>query len=451
MTSLNQKIKSKLAFIILVISIVLLNVADYMLAAYVPGIGEVLPVVLISGLLLLSALATMLAEGTSFPPFLVAIFVGLSLQGVLSPIVESEVLLSTVITVSAVYILFGGGLEIVFSEFKKILMPTILLSFVGLLCSVFLFPYLMSLFPVFADYGVTISVALLLGAVLASTDPAAIIPVMKKLSFRKNQIKDIVISESALTDVTGALVTFSFLHYLIEKGSFASFSEGAASLVTSSSLMFLSKEIAIGIAAGLIGFITLHFFLKRKESVKESAADVAIFIAIPLMAFGIASLFNGSGYLAAFISGLMILIHEKAFQCESFFGNMTDGIAKPLIFIFLGAIVDVDSLIRYAVPGILAGLLFICVVRPVCVFVSLWFFRKKARLSVKDLLFISSIRETGVIPAILLLQVVATPGLGLGNEFLSIGMWIIVMTLVLLPPITPWIAAKLDVAHPAER
>lgn len=86
--------------------------------------------------------------------------------------------------------------------------------------------------------------------------------------------------------------------------------------------------------------------------------------------------------------------------------------------------------------------------RPLSVFVSLWFFRKKANLSVKDLLFISCIRETGVIPAILLLQVAATPALALGDEFLSIGMWIIVMTLVILPPLTPWIAKKLDVAHP---
>ena len=396
-----------MTIIVLFVVITLLYLADTLLGNYIHGTVDTLFVVFIAGLLMLSALSTVLAEGTVFPSFIVALFVGISLHDLLLPLVSNPILLNTIITVSAIYILFGGGLEIVFSQFKKIVLPTLLLSFVGLTISIFFFPYLLTLFPIFGDYGITITVMLLLGAVLASTDPAAIIPVLKKLSFKKNQIKDIVVSESALTDVTGTLVTFSFLFYLSDKINFSSVSEGFLALLNKNSFSFLATEISFGILAGLVGFVILHLFLKRKAIVKEGCADVALFIAVPLVAYSLATLFHGSGYLAAFISGLLILINEKVSRTESFFSDMTDGIAKPLIFIFLGAMIDIDSLIQYAIPGIIAGLLFIFVVRPLSVFASLYLFRKKMGLTAKELIFISSIRETGVIPAVLLLQVAA--------------------------------------------
>jgi NhaP-type Na+/H+ or K+/H+ antiporter len=450
MAGLTTKIRNQLAIIVLFISIFLLYLANPILSAHFPEKGEVLVVVLVAGLLLLSALATVLAEGTIFPSFLVAIFIGLALHDVLLPVTTNPVVMNTIITISAVYILFGGGLEIVFREFRKILTPTVVLASLGLFISVFCLPFMMSFIPMFSAAHITLSVALLLGAVVASTDPAAIIPVLKKLNFRKKEIKNIIVSESALTDVTGALVTFSFLHYVTTNGHFSSFSQGLGALTSYNSLQFLLEEVSVGLAAGLLGSVVLHLFLKRKEHIKETSADVALFIAIPLVAYGLASLFHGSGYLAAFTAGLLVLIHEKAKQTEAFFIHMTDGIAKPLIFIFLGAMVDVEILGQYALVGILAGLIFILIVRPVSVFISLWLFRKKADLCIKDLFFISFIRETGVIPAVLLLQVVATPSLGLGPEFLAIGMWVIVMTLIVLPPLTPWIARKLDVVVKTE-
>lgn len=447
MRYIKTHIVNNTAFIILFISIIALYAANSLFASYVPVGGDILPIIFIAGLFLLSALATVLAEKTIFPSFLVAIFVGLALHDVLAPVTGNEALMNTIITVSAIYILFGGGIEIVFSEFKRIITPTILLSFVGLLISVFLLAMFLTSISFFATAGITVSMALLLGAILASTDPAAIIPVLKNLKFYKHKIKDIVVSESALTDVTGALVTFSFLYYLGAHGSFESLTEGASALISFSSLVFLVKEISVGISAGILGSVMLHFFLKRKRVSEEQSSDVALFIAIPLVAFGLAALFGGSGYLAAFTSGLLILIHEKVRQTESFFVNMTEGIAKPLIFIFLGAIVDVQALMDYALIGVIAGMLFICVVRPLSVFLTLWFVKRRCDLTTKELLFVSCVRETGVIPAVLLLHVLSMPALALGNAFVAVGMWIIVMTLVLLPPITPWIARKLDVAE----
>ncbi|MFM2383699.1 MAG: hypothetical protein RIQ72_271 [Candidatus Parcubacteria bacterium] len=442
---IKQKMQDNLAVILLIVAVIALNIADMAFSEQVGGAGDVMPIILIAGILLLSALSSTLAKGTIFPSFLVALFAGMSLHDALQPIVQSTAILNTVVTISAVYILFSGGLEISFASFKKILLPTVLLSFIGLGISTFLLPAGLIILDGYLGLGISVTVALLLGAILASTDPAAIIPVIKELTFKKKEIKDIVISESALTDVTGTLVTFAFLFYLSTGGVFNSIADGFTALNSTTSAFFLMKEIIIGILAGCVGYIMLHAYLLRRKKVSEQCSDVPLFIAAPLVAFGLAALFHGSGYLASFVAGLLILTHEHVHKTESFFVSMTDGIAKPLVFILLGAMVDVSTLMAYIVPGLLAGLVFIFVVRPLSVFASLYPWRKKMGLQSRDLWFISFVRETGVIPAVLLLQTMNVAGLNLGPEFLSIGMWVIIMTLVILPPLTPWVARRLGV------
>lgn len=441
--------KSILPVLLLIGSLVLLNMADLAGFKYISQLKDITPIILIAALLLVSALSSALAKGTIFPSFLIALFTGVSLNHVLKPIVDNEIVLVTMVTICAVYILFSGGLEIIYKNFKKILKPTLILSFAALLLSTFLFPIGLMAIDGWLQVGLTIPVVLLLGAILASTDPAAIIPVLKELKFKKHEVKDIVVSESALTDVTGTLVTFAFLYYLGSGGTFTKISDGLLALGSYVSVEFLIKEIIIGLAAGIIGFLILHAYLMRRRSVCEDCSDVALFIAVPLLSFGLAAVFHGSGYLASFVAGLLILTHEKVHKTEAFFVSMTDGIAKPLIFILLGAMIDMNSLITFAPVGILAGILFIFIVRPISVFLSLYLFRKKVNLTTKELWFISSVRETGVIPAVLLLQTMSAPGLHLGPEFLSIGMWVIIMTLVILPPLTPFIAKKLEVAEAA--
>jgi hypothetical protein len=70
----------------------------------------------------------------------------------------------------------------------------------------------------------------------------------------------------------------------------------------------------------------------------------------------------------------------------------------------------------------------------------------RSGLTAGELLFASFVRETGAIPAVLLVMAVAqmtTPVTGL----VEIGMWVILMTLILAPPLTPWVARRLGVAE----
>jgi NhaP-type Na+/H+ or K+/H+ antiporter len=414
-------------------------------------IGGITPLFLVGGMFLLGTICHSLARGTIFPSFLVALFIGISMNNLLAPLVENSAALNMIVTISAVYILFGGGLEISFASFRKIVLPTVLLSSIGIIASTLIMAQGLTALGSVTGVTMSISLALLLGAILASTDPAAIIPVFKELKLKKDRIKDILVSESALTDVVGTLVTLAFITYIGRAGAFTDISQGVSALVSMESMIFLSKELIVGGIVGIIGFFAIRFFVRQRVMRAECHADIGFFIAIPIMAYAFAVLFGGSGYLASFIAGLLVVLNEKVHKTETFFNQLVEGIAKPSVFILLGALVNIQMLLQYAWYGILAGLVFMFIVRPASVFLSLGFFSKKIDLNTRELLFMSWVRETGVIPAVLLVQV-AYSGLltkyDIGNPemLISVGMWVIIMTLVIQPPLTKWVARKLEVS-----
>ncbi len=450
-----SKLKQHSRLFLLVISVGIIGLFNAVFVQYAQElefsheVHNLIPIFLIGIMFLIGTICNSLSRGTIFPSFLVALFIGLSMHDLLKPLIENTEVLNMIVTVAAVYILFGGGLEISFSSFKKIVLPTILLSFIGLGISTFLFAQGLFTLGSIAGVGITITVALLLGAILASTDPAAIIPVLKEIKFKKPAIRDIVVSESALTDVTGTLVTVAFLAYLAINTSFQSITEGFSALGSSTSLTFLATEIGVGVSVGVVGFYALRFFMRQRMLKDECHADIGFFIAVPVIAFAFAALFGGSGYLASFIAGLLIVVHEKVHKTETFFNQLVEGVAKPSVFLLLGAMIDLKALAGYAVFGIAAAMIFIFIVRPISVLVSLVFLGKKNGFSIKELLFMSWVRETGVIPAVLLVQ---TAHSGLFGEsdaqtLVSVGMWVIIMTLLLQPPLTKWVAERLGISQ----
>jgi cell volume regulation protein A len=102
---------------------------------------------------------------------------------------------------------------------------------------------------------------------------------------------------------------------------------------------------------------------------------------------------------------------------------------------------------EYVGIGVVAALVFMFVIRPIVVFSSLlpWMVQKKSLLTWREALFLSFIRETGAIPAVLILTVVAT-GIESAEFVFAIGMWVILLTLTIEPPLTPLLARRLEVA-----
>lgn len=398
----------------------------------------------------LSFIIFYLSSGTALPSFVVAVFFGIAVKPLLMPAVRAHEVLGAMVGFGATLILFGGGLETPWSNFKKLMGKILALSFGGLLVTALLFSLLVGWLA--ARLGLTLSVpaAVLLGAVLASTDPAAIIPVLKQLRFANRDTKDIIISESAVTDVTGTLLTVVFLALIASGVIFPTVVDGYRALFTPETGVVLLKQIGFGVAFGVVGYAFLEALTRFKQRhEREFEADAAYFLFVPVIIFTIALSLGGSGYLAAFIAGLLFVLTENLHETERFFNHTVDGFLKPMIFLLLGALVDGNALVQYAGVGLIAAFAFMFLMRPIAVFFALGPFTLvgKNRLGWRELLFISWVRETGAIPAVLLVTIVSLQLPGMAG-LLPIGMWVILATLIVGPPLTPLVARWLKIATP---
>lgn len=387
-----------------------------------------------------------IAPKTIIPSFVWAIFAGMAMQPFLGFFTEDVESLKVMMEVFGAIILFAGGLEIPFNNFQKWFMPIATLSLLGVIATSVGFAFVMYWFMSMTgefDPSLIPSI-LILAAALASTDPTAIIPTLKDLKFKKPQLKQIAISESALTDVSGSIFTRFLLLALIsapaiQNGILPYF----VPLLQKSTYDAFALQIISGILVGYIGYTLIKKFYYSQD--KKEEADPALVLSVPIFTFVLGNILGGAGFLAAFTSGLLTDVIGGIKKVSHFYESILNHLIKPFIFIILGALVPVSTLIQLAPIGIAAGFIFMFVLRPLVVFISLspWWYQGVFEL--RDLLFLSLIRETGIIAAILLV-IAATYNIIESDFVIAIGMWIILLTLIIEPPLTPFIAKKIGVA-----
>lgn len=439
--------------------VLLVLIAAFLLAGFAPPLyyffqrsseGKMAEVFfIVASVFLLSAIAFYSSRRMKLPSFVMAIAFGLSAKPFLNPIALNGDLLGIFVGLGATLILFGGGLETPFKNFKRLFWKIFSLSFLGLFINAWIFSLAVSAICKWFGHPISMQAAVLLGALLASTDPAAIIPMLKNLRFKNRFVKDLVVSESAVTDVAGTILTVAFLSIITRGLNYNSISDWYLSIFSVENGSMLGLQILFGVGAGILGFVLLKLLRQKKgASGIEYEADSAIFLFVPIFIFAVALSLGGSGYLAAFVAGLIFSLNERLRATENFFNFLVEGFMKPAVFIFLGALVDLPALLSYAGVGLLTALIFMVVIRPLVVFISLgaWRFAGKDRLTFRDLFFISFVRETGAIPAVLLTTIIGLnlPGL---DGLVEIGMWVILATLIIEPILTPWVAKKLGVAE----
>jgi NhaP-type Na+/H+ and K+/H+ antiporter len=143
-----------------------------------------------------------------------------------------------------------------------------------------------------------------------------------------------------------------------------------------------------------------------------------------------------AGLLANYNHGTKLFhttLHTMEIQIES--------IAKPTIFMMVGPFVALGDLWDSALLGLMVSAVFILIARPLAVMLSML----PTDLSMKDKLFMSIVRETGVIPVVLAVITVAQfPELTL---LMPLTAWVVIWTLTLLPAVTPWWSRKLGVVQ----
>ncbi len=384
-----------------------------------------------------------LSEGTVFPNFTLQLLVGIVLHDALAPIGAAVMLAVVACTALAAIILKGGGDEVDRRDFVKIAFPTAMIALVGYLITFFV------MFPILMALGLDGKTAALLAAILGSTDPAALIPTLKRIVFKDEyqRLNNIAIAESALNDAVGAIFVAAIASMILAGISLDSMGSLISGLSSAENLLHLGGQFLFGAIAGVIGWSAMYAYevYKSKDNerdVGETTYDFAIVLAVPLVTFLLAQMIHGNGFLAAFVAGLLANYNHGKEYFHKTLHTMEikiESIAKPTIFMMVGPFVALGDLWDTALLGLLVSLVFILVARPVAVMLSLL----PTNLGMKDKLFLSIVRETGVIPVVLAVITAAQfPELTL---LLPLTAWVVIWTLTLLPAITPWWSRKLGI------
>jgi potassium/hydrogen antiporter len=394
-------------------------------------------ILLIFGTLLaFGTLSRLLAVWIKVPDIVVFLVVGILLGpealGILNVKADS-VLNNIVLIFGACYLLFDGGASLRFKVLKEVWITIVIIATLGVLVTA-------GITGVAAHYilGLPMIVALLLGSAIASTDPATLVPIFRQIHVR-DRVSQMVVSESAFNDATGAVLTFAVL----------AVAQGSGEFSLAASLGDFALQSGIGILAGLIlGFGAAFFISHTKFGFLDEYAPLVTLMAV-VGAFLGADQLHASGFMAVFVFGLILGNKESfGFSMEEDedrrleeFVMTTALIARMFIFLLLGSQVDFALMNKYLVGGALLITIFMLVARPVTVFLCALPDRR-AKWTTNELLFMCWTRETGVIPAALagLLLGMKAPG---AETIAAVTFIAIMMTILIQATTTKWLARRL--------
>jgi len=331
------------------------------------------------------------------------------------------------------YILFDGGASIRLKVLKEVWITLLLIATVGVLITA-----VITGVAAYYFLGVTPIVALLLGAVVASTDPATLVPVFKQVRI-KERVAQTVMSESAFNDAMGAILTFAVLGVAMSVGEFS----------VGNAIIDLLKQSLLGIVIGaVLGYLAAVFISHEKFGFLAEFAPVVTLMAV-IGAYMGADGLHSSGFMAVFVFGIMLGNQESlGFRLTKLEGKQLEDfvlttalIMRMFIFILLGAQVDFGLMNQYLLSGVAVVVVFMLVARPATVFLCALPDRR-AKWSLKEMLFMCWTRETGVIPGALAGMLVGMKAPG-AQIIASVTFIAILMTILIQATTTKWLAKKL--------
>ena len=340
--------------------------------------------VAISILFLLAILASKAAARLGIPALLLFLCVGMlaGSEGIGGIEFDYPRLAQSVGIVALIFILFSAGLDTKWEQIRPILAPGISLSTLGVVIS-------SVLLAIFVSQVAKLSFreSLLLGAIVSSTDAAAVFTVLRsKNVILKNGLRELTELESGSNDPMAVLLTVGLLSIMTNP------SRTIWSLVP-----FFVLQLAVG---AILGFVLgrIAIWTVNRIRLEWEGLYPVLSVAIVLAIFGLTAVARGSGFLAIYVAGLVLgnatFIHARTLRL------FHDGLAwlmQIVMFVVLGLQVFPSRLLSVTVLGLLSSAFLMFVARPASVFASLSF----TRFDWREKLFLSWAGLRGAAPIIL--------------------------------------------------
>jgi len=385
--------------------------------------------ILVAGALFFSSIvATLISARLGAPLLLIFLVIGMLAgeDGLLGIKFSNPDVALLIGSIALVIILFDGGMRTHPDRVRVVLAPSAVLATLGVVLTC-------GILGVAASYlfNLTLLEGLLLGAILSSTDAAAVFSIFQSAGLNiKERVASTLEIESGSNDPMAVMLTFTLVGVLA----------GQSELNWSLSTVFFQQAVvgaAVGYGAG-------RFFVLLCRKLPLSAAFFPLLaVSYALLIYGLTNQFGGSGFLAVYLMGFLIG-NARLPQIQQIL-RMHDGLAwlsQIIMFLMLGLLVTPSKLMEYAIPALILALVMIFIARPIAVFLSLVPFH----FPKKDQVFISWVGLRGAVPIILALF----PWLaGVPNKdlYFNVAFFVVIVSLLIqgwsIAPVARWL--KLEV------
>jgi len=383
-------------------------------------------VILIAGLLfLVSILASIVSSRIGAPLLLVFLVIGMLMGeegpgGLAFHDIQTAYLIGSI---ALAVILFDGGLRTKVESFRVGLRPALTLATLGVVLTVaitgLITAWIFDLPPM---------AGLLIGAIIGSTDAAAVFYLLHAHGLElKQRIGATLEIESGSNDPMAIFLTIVLVEIVI----------GGHTNPGMGLLLDFIQQIGIGGAAGVAGGFGLTWAINRVRLTPGLYPLLAISGA--LLIFGLASVLQGSGFLAVYLAGL--ILGNQRVQSAQNIRRFHDGMAwlsQIIMFLMLGLLVTPSNLLGVAPQALVVAGLLILVARPLAVALCLAPFRFPWREQV----FIGWVGLRGAVPILLgLLPLLA--GVEHAYTYFNIAFFVVLISLVVqgwtVAPIARWL------------
>ena len=334
-------------------------------------------------LLLISILAGKTSYRFGVPTLILFLAVGMlaGSEGLLKINFDSPITAQFIGIVALNVILFSGGLDTRWDAVKPIVYKGGILASLG----VFITAGAVGVFTYYLlDF--TLIEALLLGAIVSSTDAAAVFSILRSNNVNlKHGIRPMLELESGSNDPMAYFLTTLFTGIVV-----------AQDFDATSSILQLIMQISIGAVAGFALGNLSKSLINRIELDFEGLYPV-LGIALSFIIYSLTEVLYGNGFLAVYISSV-ILGNSKLIRKNSL-RQFFDGFAwlmQIILFLTLGLLVFPSHIVPNIITGLAVALFLIFVARPLSVFISLMFFK----VPFKSKVFISWVGLRGAVPIV---------------------------------------------------
>jgi cell volume regulation protein A len=320
-------------------------------------------------------------------------------------------------------ILFDGGLNTPIDTLRRSLAPAGLLATIGVVGT-------MVIVAVVANrLGLPWSASFLLGAIVSSTDAAAVFAVLRSNGIQlKHRVGGTLEVESGINDPVAVILTTLLTRQLL----------GERVSVWLATLNVL-REIAIGAAIGVAIGGGARWLLKRWRVPGRGLYSV-LTLATALLAFSLPTLLHGSGFLGVYVAALALGAGRVPYGTA--LRRIHDSLAwlgQVVMFLVLGMLVYPSKLVEAAWIGTIVGLALTFVARPVMVALCLM----PLRFPRNDVLYVGWVGLRGAVPIILATFPVLAGAPGAARLF-NIVFFIVVLNAFLPGTTVPWLTRRLE-------